>query len=48
MSEHMAAEEFRRQGHRVIDWIADYWESLDGLPVRSQVRPGDVRRALPA
>lgn len=45
---HLTPEEFRREGHRVIDWIADYWESLDDLPVRSQVAPGDVAAALPA
>lgn len=44
---HMSSEEFRRQGHAAIDWIADYWAALDDLPVRSQVAPGDVRRALP-
>ncbi|PVG83866.1 aspartate aminotransferase family protein [Nocardioides gansuensis] len=44
----MTPEEFRRQGHAVIDWIADYWESLDELPVLSRVAPGEVRRALPA
>ena len=48
MTGHMTPEEFRRQGHAAIDWIADYWDSLDDLPVRSQSRPGDVRRALPA
>ena len=47
MTGHMTPEEFRRQGHAAIDWIADYWDSLDGLPVRSPARPGDVRRALP-
>ena len=41
-------EEFRRQGHAAIDWIADYWARLDDLPVLAQVAPGDVRRALPA
>lgn len=45
---HMTPEEFRRQGHAAIDWIADYWASLDELPVRAQVAPGDVRGALPA
>jgi aromatic-L-amino-acid decarboxylase len=44
----MSPEEFRRQGHAAIDWIADYWASLDDLPVRAQVAPGDVRRQLPA
>ena len=36
-----------RDGHAAIDWIADYWASLDELPVRAQVAPGDVRRQLP-
>lgn len=44
---HMSPEEFRRHGHAAIDWIADYWASLDDLPVRSQVAPGDVRGLLP-
>lgn len=45
---HMTPEEFRRHGHAAIDWIADYWATLDDLPVRAQVAPGDVRRLLPA
>ncbi|WP_210443211.1 aminotransferase class V-fold PLP-dependent enzyme [Nocardioides sp. SYSU D00065] len=45
---HLTPEEFRRHGHAAIDWIADYWASLEDLPVRAQVAPGDVRRLLPA
>lgn len=45
---HLSPEEFRRQGHRIIDWIADYWDRLDDLPVRAQVAPGEVAGALPA
>ena len=44
---HMSAEEFRARGHEVIDWIADYWASLDDLPVRPTVTPGSVAAALP-
>jgi aromatic-L-amino-acid decarboxylase len=44
---HLTPEEFREQGHRVVDWIADYWERIDGLPVLAQVRPGEVAAALP-
>ncbi len=43
----MSPEEFRRHGHEVVDWIADYWTRLPGLPVRSPVAPGDVRAGLP-
>lgn len=44
---HMTAEEFRRHGHAVVDWIADYHERVESLPVRSQVSPGDIRAMLP-
>ena len=44
----MSSEEFRTNGRAVIDWIADYYERLETLPVRSQAAPGDVRAALPA
>lgn len=44
----MTPEEFRRAGHELIDWIADYRESLEGRRVLADVGPGDVRRSLPA
>ena len=44
----MTPEEFRRIGHRVIDWIADYRATLGQRPVLSRNAPGDVRSRLPA
>ncbi len=44
----MSPEEFRRQGHRIVDWLAEYFASPDRYPVLSQVAPGDVAHALPA
>ncbi|KAK3039757.1 hypothetical protein RJ639_027414 [Escallonia herrerae] len=32
-------EEFRRQGHMVIDFLADYYQNIEIYPVRSQVEP---------
>jgi aromatic-L-amino-acid decarboxylase len=43
----MTPEEFRRHGHAVIDWIADYQERIESLPVLSRVKPGELRAALP-
>ena len=45
---HMTTDEFRNQGHKVIDWIADYYEHIEDYPVLSQVQPGDIRNALPS
>ena len=44
----MTPDEFRRHGRAVVDWIADYWERVERLPVLSQVEPGEIRAALPA
>ena len=43
----MTPEEFRRAGHVLIDWIADYRQRIERLPVRAQVEPGEVRASLP-
>ncbi|KAF8408813.1 hypothetical protein HHK36_004882 [Tetracentron sinense] len=40
-------EEFRRQGHMVIDFLADYYRDIEKYPVRSQVEPGYLRKRLP-
>jgi aromatic-L-amino-acid decarboxylase len=44
----MNAEEFRRFGHELIDWIGDYFERIEDLPVLSQINPGDLKAQLPA
>src|SRR3989454_4930300 len=44
----MPAEEFRRFGHEIIDWIADYFERIEELPVLAQVEPGELKARLPA
>jgi aromatic-L-amino-acid decarboxylase len=44
----MTPEEFRKSGHELIDWIADYRQRIPDLPVRAQVAPGEVRNSLPS
>ncbi len=41
-------EEFRKYGHRLVDWIADYRARAAELPVMAQTAPGDIRAQLPA
>jgi aromatic-L-amino-acid decarboxylase len=43
----MPEEDFRKYGHEVVDWIADYFERLETLPVLSQNQPNDLKNALP-
>jgi aromatic-L-amino-acid decarboxylase len=44
----MDAEEFRRAGHLLIDWIADYRANVAALPVSRPVTPGALRAQFPA
>src|SRR5438105_7498548 len=43
----MDPEAFRRYGHQVVDWMADYLAEVGKYPVLAHVAPGDIRRALP-
>jgi aromatic-L-amino-acid decarboxylase len=44
----MSPEEFRRQGHAVVDWIADYYSRVESFPVLSRVQPGEIGAKLPS
>ncbi|HEU4927790.1 MAG TPA: pyridoxal-dependent decarboxylase [Vicinamibacterales bacterium] len=48
MSHDMDPEAFRKEAHRIADWIADYFAAPDRYPVLSRVRPGEIRSALPS
>jgi aromatic-L-amino-acid/L-tryptophan decarboxylase len=45
----MTPEEFRRAGHELVDWIADYRERVarGEFPVMARTLPGALRAALP-
>ncbi|KAI3712305.1 hypothetical protein L1987_70856 [Smallanthus sonchifolius] len=40
-------EEFRRQAHLVVDFIADYYSNIEKYPVCSQVEPGYLIKTMP-
>src|SRR5262245_20465220 len=43
----MNPSDFRRHGHALIDWIAEYLEHPEQYPVLSRSAPGAIRSALP-
>jgi aromatic-L-amino-acid decarboxylase len=44
----MDAEQFRKAGHELVDFIADYMGSIGQLPVRNtHVQPNDIKKLLP-
>ena len=44
----MDPADFRRHGHALVEWIADYLAGAERYPVLPRVAPGELRRALPA
>jgi aromatic-L-amino-acid decarboxylase len=40
-------EAFEKAAHQAIDWIVDYYRNIENLPVKSQVKPGDIYKAIP-
>ncbi len=43
----MTSDEFRKHGHELVDWMADYFEQIEDYPVKSQVALGDILAKLP-
>jgi aromatic-L-amino-acid decarboxylase len=43
----MTPEQFRRYGREVVDWVADYWERVESLPVGARVKPGEIAASMP-
>jgi aromatic-L-amino-acid/L-tryptophan decarboxylase len=44
----MTPSEFRKIGHQLIDWIADYRAHVSEFPVMAPTAPGEVKAQLPA
>src|SRR5688572_30738646 len=44
----MDPSEFRRHGHALVEWIADYLAGSERYPVLPRISPGELRQALPA
>ena len=43
----MNIEEFKRNGYKLIDWIANYYETIEQFPIKSQVSPREIYNSLP-
>lgn len=41
-------DDFRRTGHEIVDWIADYLNDPRDLPVLPNMQPGDLTKRLPS
>ena len=44
----MPIEEFRKSGHQLVDWVADYLLNIEKYPPISLVNPGDISKKIPA
>ena len=43
----MDPSEFRKLGHELVEWVADYRERIGEFPVMSRLQPGEVEALLP-
>ena len=43
----MSADDFRRHGHEIVDWIGDYLARVEEYPVLAQIGPGELKAQLP-
>jgi aromatic-L-amino-acid decarboxylase len=43
-----STDEFRAAGHRLVDWIGDYFDRIESFPPLSRVQPGDIEKEFAA
>jgi aromatic-L-amino-acid decarboxylase len=43
----MTPDEFRKNAHELVDWMAGYMETVEKYPVKSTVKPGEIFNRLP-
>lgn len=43
----MNSQEFKKIGYEFIDWMADYLDEVENLPVKPDLEPGDIFKLLP-
>ncbi len=43
----MSSSDFRKYGYQVVDWLANYFDKMENMPVLSQVEPDWLKSSLP-
>ena len=44
----MNTENFRKYAHELVEWMADYLENVEKLPVKPNINPGEIKDKLPS
>jgi aromatic-L-amino-acid decarboxylase len=44
----MDNSDFKKHAHEVLDWMADYFKNVESYPVKSQLKPEDIYKQIPA
>ena len=43
----MSPDEFRKNAHELVEWMAGYMENVENYPVKSSVSPGEIKGKIP-
>ncbi|MCU0461304.1 MAG: aminotransferase class I/II-fold pyridoxal phosphate-dependent enzyme [Bacteroidales bacterium] len=43
----MTPDEFRKNAHELVEWMASYMENVESFPVKSAVKPGEIFNKIP-
>ena len=43
----MDTKQFRKHGHEMVDWIADFMDNIEKYRVHPDIQPGEIKAKLP-
>ena len=43
----MNIDEFKNQGHKIVDWMYNYLNEIEKYPIKPNIEPGEIYKSLP-
>jgi len=44
----MKNKDFHKYGHKLVDWMSNYFKEIENYPIKPNVKPGDIYKQFPS
>ena len=44
----MKNKDFNKYGHKLVDWMSNYFKEIENYPIKPNVKPGDIYKQFPS
>ena len=44
----MKNKDFNKYGHKLVDWMSNYFREIENYPIKPNIKPGDIYKQFPS